>query len=147
MKSLNEVRLLGNLTDAPEIRDTANGIKVATFTVATNRVWKDQAGTTQEKAQFTRCVAFRGLAEVCEKYAKKGFPVHVSGYIQTREYEDKDGNKRYATEVMAEDLIILNKGPGNRAPGLSDDDVPQEFRSEEEYANQVQDAATVFENA
>lgn len=116
MKSINEIRLLGNVTDNPEIRETPNGIKVATFTVATNRVWKDQAGAQQERAQFTRCVAFRGLAEILEKYGKKGHPIHVSGYLQTREYEDAEGKKRYVTEVMAEDVVLLNKGTGNRTP-------------------------------
>lgn len=131
MKSINEIRLLGNLTDDPEVRETEYGMNVVTFTVATNRTWKDKDGEIKERAQFTRCVAFRGLADILSKYGKKGNPLHVSGYLQTRSYDAADGSKRYATEVIAEDVVLLNRAPsGGNSEWFKEDDIPPEFKQD-----------------
>lgn len=107
MKSLNEVRILGNVTANPEIKETPNGTKVAAFSIATNRKWKDANGNEKEEVEFTAVVAWGSLAEIAEKYVLKGKPILVSGRLKTRNWEDQDGHKRYKTEVILDDLILL----------------------------------------
>lgn len=106
--SLNRAQIIGNITRDPEVR-VAGAQKVATFGVATNFVWKDQTGQRKEKAEFHNVVAWRKLAEICEQYLKKGSKVYVEGRMQTREWEGEDGVKRYRTEIVAENLIMLNR--------------------------------------
>ena len=124
MNSLNKVQLIGNLTANPEVRETPNGQKVATFGVATTRVWKDAAGSKQEQTEFHNVVLWRGLAEVAEKYVTKGQKVYVEGYLQTRSWEDQTGAKRYRTEIVGDNLIMLSsKGSGSSG----DDSFAQPF--------------------
>lgn len=112
--SLNKVQLIGNLTADPEIRETPNGQKVATFSVATNRKWKDASGMMQEAVEFHNCTAWRGLAEILEKYTSKGKKVYVDGYLQTRSWDDATtGQKRYKTEIVAENIILLSPASGS----------------------------------
>lgn len=108
MKSVNKVFLLGNLTADPEMRHTTNNVDVTTFTVATSESW-GKAGEKQEKTEFHRCVAWRQLAEIVSKYAKKGQQVFVEGKLTTRKYE-KDGQTHYSTEVVADEFILLGGG-------------------------------------
>lgn len=106
--SLNKVQLIGNLTADPEIRETPNGQKVATFSVATNRKWKDASGMMQEVAEFHNCVAWRWLADIMEQYTSKGKKIYVEGYLQTRSWDDAStGQKRYKTEIVADNIILL----------------------------------------
>ncbi len=127
MNSLNKVQLIGNLTANPEVRETPNGQKVATFGVATTRVWKDAAGSKQEQTEFHNVVLWRGLAEVAEKYVTKGQKVYVEGYLQTRSWEDQTGAKRYRTEIVGDNLIMLSsKGSGSG----SGDEYSQSFGDE-----------------
>jgi single-strand DNA-binding protein len=107
-RSLNKVLLIGNLTVDPELRYTPQGTAVATFSVATNRNWIDQAGQPQEAVEFTRCVAWAKLAEVCSQILKKGRKVYVEGRLQTREWEAQDKTKRRTTEVIIENMIALS---------------------------------------
>ena len=106
-RSLNKVLLIGNLTVDPELRYTPQGTAVATFSIATNRNWTDQAGQPQEAVEFTRCVAWAKLAEVCSQILKKGKKVYVEGRLQTREWEAQDKTKRRTTEVIIESMIAL----------------------------------------
>ena len=104
--SLNRSQLIGNLTRDPEVR-MAGASKVATFGVATSFSWKDQNGERKEKTEFHSVVAWRKLAEICEQYLKKGAKVYIEGRMQTRDWEGEDGVKRYKTEIVAENMIML----------------------------------------
>lgn len=115
-RSLNKVLLIGNLTADPELRYTPQGTAVATFSVATNRNWTDQAGQPQEAVEFTRCVAWAKLAEACSQILKKGRKVYVEGRLQTREWEAQDKTKRRTTEVVIDNMIALSpSGAGTTA--------------------------------
>ena len=106
--SLNRAQIIGNVTKAPDVR-SAGGQKVATFGVATNFSWKDQSGQKKEKVEFHNVVVWRKLAEICELYLKKGTKVYIEGRIQTRDWEGEDGVKRYKTEIIADNMIMLDK--------------------------------------
>ena len=111
MRSVNKVILIGNLTRDPEIRETPNGQKVTTFGLATNREWVTSGGEKKTSAEFHECVAWARLAEVCEKYLKKSKFVYVEGYLKTRNWEAEDGAKKFKTEIIVQDMIMLNKRP------------------------------------
>lgn len=110
--SLNKSLLIGNLTRDPESRTTPNGQTVTTFTVATNRAWTTQTGERQEKSEFHNVVAWGKLAEIVSKYLARGRRVFVEGRIQTRDWQGQDGVRRYRTEVVAENVIMLDRPPG-----------------------------------
>lgn len=110
--SLNRAQIIGNLTRDPELRQTPNGQAVCSFGVATNFVWNDQNGVRQEKTEFHNIVAWRRLAEICAQYLKKGSKVYIDGRLQTREWEGQDGMKRYRTEIIADNMIMLDKKEG-----------------------------------
>lgn len=113
---LNKVMLIGRVTQDPEIRTTSGGQNVANFSLVTNRRWKNQQGELQEQAEFHNIVAWRGLADIIGKYAPKGKQLYVEGRLQTRNWEGKDGVKRYSTEVVANNIILLGGGRGDNAP-------------------------------
>lgn len=104
--------IIGNLTRDPETRNTPSGQMVASFSVATNLVWTDQSGQQQKKAEFHNIVAWRRLAEICSKYLKKGSKVYIEGRLQTTDWTGQDGVKRYKTEIVAENLIMLDTRGG-----------------------------------
>lgn len=106
--SLNRVQLIGNLTRDPEVKQLPGGQVVATFSIATNMTWKDQSGQQQTKSEFHNVVVWRKLAEICGQYLKKGGKVFVEGRLQTRDWEGEDGVKRYRTEVVVENMIMLD---------------------------------------
>lgn len=106
--SLNRAQIIGNLTRDPEVR-IAGGQKVASFGVATNFTWTDQTGQKKEKAEFHNIVAWRKLAEICEMYLRKGSKIYVEGRIQTRDWEGEDGVKRYRTEIVVDNMLMLDK--------------------------------------
>jgi single-strand DNA-binding protein len=111
--NLNKAMIIGNLTKDPEIRQTGSGMQVASFSVATNMVWKDASGQKQEKVEFHNIVAWKNLADICARYLKKGSKVYVEGRLQTRDWQGKDGLKRYTTEIVAENMIMLDgRGQG-----------------------------------
>lgn len=107
--SLNKVQLIGNLTRDPEVRQIPGGQNVATFSVATNLSWTDSSGQRQDKAEFHNVVAWRKLAEICGQYLKKGMKVYIEGRLQTRDWEGEDGQKRYRTEIVADNMIMLDR--------------------------------------
>lgn len=105
---LNKVMLIGRLTRDPEARTTPQGTPITSFSIATSRVWKDQQGGQQEKTEFHNVVAWRRLAEIAAQYLGKGRQVYVEGYLQTQSWDDKtSGQKRYRTEIVAENMIML----------------------------------------
>jgi single-strand DNA-binding protein len=113
---LNKVTLIGNLGNDPEVRSTTGGNRVATFSLATSRSWNDAAGSKQEKTEWHRCVVWNtktsGLADIVEKYVKKGDKLYVEGRIEYRQWQDKDGQTRYSTEINVRELIMLGGGKG-----------------------------------
>lgn len=115
--SLNKVLILGNLTRDPELRTTTSGQNVCSFGVATNRVWNDQKGVKQEQVEYHSVVAWGRLAEIAGQYLAKGRKVFIEGRLQTREWEGQDAVKRSRTEIIAENLQILDRAPGAGAPG------------------------------
>lgn len=129
--SLNRAQIIGNLTRDPEVR-VAGGQKVATFGVATTLSWKDATGTRKEKTEFHNIVAWRKLAEICELYLKKGTKVYIEGRMQTRDWEGEDGVKRYKTEILADNMIMLDK-KGQSSSGLQG--VPAETAQEAQSGN------------
>ena len=105
---LNKVMVIGNLGQDPELRYTANGDAVATFSVAANETWTDRSGERRERVEWFSVVAWRNLAEVCAQYLEKGRRVYVEGKLQTRSWEGQDGIKRYKTEVVASQVLFLS---------------------------------------
>lgn len=107
--SVNKVILVGNLGKDPELRYTPSGAAVATFSLATTERYKDRDGNRQEKTEWHNIVAWRQLAEICGKFLHKGKQVYIEGRIQTRSYDDRDGNKRYITEIVADQMQMLGR--------------------------------------
>ena len=112
MRDLNKVMLIGNVVRDPEIRTIPSGQSVAAISIATNRSWNDNAGELQKAVEYTDIVAWGKLAEISGQILKKGRKVYVEGRLQTRNWEGQDGVKRYKTEVIASDLIVLDKPQG-----------------------------------
>lgn len=121
-RSLNKVTLIGNLGNDPEVRSTTGGNRVATFSLATSRTWNDASGQKQEKTEWHRCVVWNTkgsqLADIVEKYVKKGDKLYVEGRIEYRQWQDKDGQTRYSTEINVREMIMLGGGgPGGGGGG------------------------------
>ena len=152
-RSLNKVTLIGNLGADPEVRSTGGGQRVATLSLATSRQWSSQSGERQEKTEWHRVVLwntkFAQLADIVEKYLKKGDKVYVEGRIEYRTWEDKEGNTRYTTEINAREMIMLSgrsgggddataprpraaKAAGSEAKPESFDDFPEALDEEED---------------
>jgi single-strand DNA-binding protein len=110
--SLNKAMIIGRLGQDPELRYTQSGMAMANLNVATNEVWNDKSGQRQERTEWHRVVVFNKQAETAAKYLKKGRQVFVEGRIQTRDWEDRDGNKRYTTEIIATTVQFLDGGEG-----------------------------------
>ena len=106
-KSVNKVILIGNLGKDPEVKYTPAGMAVANFSLATNERYKDKEGQWQDRTEWHNVVAWQRLAEIAGEYLKKGRSVYIEGRLQTRSWDDKDGQKHYKTEVVANDLVLL----------------------------------------
>lgn len=142
MAGINKVILVGRLGRDPEVRYTPDGTAIANFSIATSEEWKDKStGEKKEKTEWHRIVAFRRLGEICGEYLSKGRQVYIEGRLQTRDWQDKDGNKRYTTEIVASQMQMLgsresyeNRGgsgfgkeevpTGSEFPNSHDDDIP-----------------------
>jgi single-strand DNA-binding protein len=109
MAGVNKVIIVGNVGRDPEVRYTQSGRAVASFSVATSERFQDKEGQTQERTEWHRVVAWARLAEICGEYLRKGKQVYVEGRLQTRDWEDKDGHKRYTTEVIANVMQMLGR--------------------------------------
>ena len=116
MAGVNKVILVGNLGKDPEVRHLENGATVANFPIATTESFKDRNGNRQEQTEWHNIVLWRGLAEIAEKYLKKGNQVYIEGKLRSRSWEDKEGNTRYITEVIGDNLTMLG--------GRNDDNSP-----------------------
>ena len=139
MASINKVILIGNLGKDPEVRYTASGSAVANFSLATNERWKDkQSGNMEERTEWHKVVAWGKQAELCKEYLSKGRTIYLEGRLQTRQWDDKDGNKRYTTEVVAQTIQFLDKkvtaGDMSQGAGAvtheADDNGPPPFDAE-----------------
>ncbi len=127
MAGINKVLLIGRLGRDPEVRYTPSGVAVANFSIATSEEWTDKnSGEKQERTEWHRIVAWRRLGEICGEYLHKGSQVYIEGRLQTKSWEDRDGNKRYTTEVLAQNMQMLGSaGKGGRAEP-ADKDFPVE---------------------
>jgi len=113
MRTINKVILIGNLTRDPEIKETQNGQKITTFGIATNREWSTNTGEQKKSTEFHEIAAWGGLAEICGKYLKKGKLVYLEGYLKTRSWETENGDKKFRTEIVLHDMIMLDKKSSN----------------------------------
>ena len=115
--SLNQINIIGNLGKDPELRYTPSGDAVCNFSVAVTEKYKNKQGEPQEETEWFNVVVWRNLAEICGKYLTKGKPVYIGGKIKTRSYDDRDGNKRYMTELVASNMEMLgSKGDSGMSP-------------------------------
>ena len=134
MGSVNKVILVGNLGRDAELRYTPGGAAVATLNLATTEVWNDKGGQRQEKTEWHRIVLWGKQAESLQEYLTKGKQIYVEGRLQTRQWDDKDGNKRYTTEIKADRITLLGGGSGGGAgrsmdrgaSSMSSDEPPME---------------------
>ncbi|MBI5893469.1 MAG: single-stranded DNA-binding protein [Deltaproteobacteria bacterium] len=130
MAGLNKVMLIGNLGADPEVKYTPSGTAVTNFRIATSEKWKDKEGKVQDRVEWHRIVTFGKLAEICGEYLVKGKQVYIEGRIQTRSWDDKDGNKKYMTEVVANTMQMLGsadnkqKGQAVEEAGFSQESAP-----------------------
>ncbi|MEK6540075.1 MAG: single-stranded DNA-binding protein [Deltaproteobacteria bacterium] len=138
MAGVNKAILVGRLGKDPEIKYTPSGTAIANFTIATSENYKDKDGQKQERTEWHRIVAFGKLAEICGEYLAKGKQVYIEGRIQTRSWDDKDGNKKYMTEIVANTMQMLGKpdatapsgqtavpeGSSAQEPSVVEEDVP-----------------------
>ena len=117
MAGINKVILVGNLGKDPEVRYLEGGTAVANFPLATSESYKDRNGNRVDQTEWHNIVVWRGLAEVAEKYLRKGNQVYIEGKIRTRSWDDKEGNKRYTTEIVADQMTMLG---GRKEDGMMD---------------------------
>ncbi|MBI5326702.1 MAG: single-stranded DNA-binding protein [Deltaproteobacteria bacterium] len=122
MAGINKAILVGRLGKDPEIKYMPSGIAIANFTIATSENYKDKDGQKQERTEWHRIVAFGKLAEICGEYLTKGKQVYIEGRIQTRSWDDKDGNKKYMTEIVANTMQMLGKPEGATTSTTAADD-------------------------
>lgn len=126
MAGVNKVILVGNLGADPETRTIESGAKVANFSIATTERYKDKNGNAVDKTEWHNIVMWRGLADIAEKYLKKGSQVFIEGKLRTRSWDDQNGNKRYTTEVLADNMTMLGgpSGGSSSAGGQSQSSAP-----------------------
>ncbi len=131
---LNRVTILGRLTRDPEVRTTPSGQSVASLTIATNRVWTDKNGVKQEKPEFHNCVLWGKLGEIAGQYLAKGRRVYVEGRLETRDWTDQNGVKRYRTEIIVNNMIMVDspaKNSGGAVNSVSSEPVINNSGEEE----------------
>lgn len=122
---LNRATIIGRLTRDPEVRTTPNGRSVATIGIATNRVWVNSStGVKEERVEFHNCVLWGKLAEIAGQYLSKGRRVYMEGRLQTRDWVGQDGVKRYRTEIVVDNMIMLDSPRGESSGAVRSDDVP-----------------------
>jgi single-strand DNA-binding protein len=134
-KGVNKVILVGNLGQDPEVRYMPNGNAVANLTLATSESWKDQAGQLQERTEWHKITMYRRLAEIAGEYLRKGSQIYVEGKLQTRKWQDQQGQDRYTTEVIADQMQMLGGGKGGQG-GQSEDGSQAQPRQASPQSNQ-----------
>lgn len=123
MRTINKVILVGNLTRDPELKETQSGQSIVSFGMATNREWMSN-GEQKKSTEFHEIVAWAKLAEICHKYLKKGKLIYIEGYLKTRSWETETGDKKFRTEIVLQDMIMLNK-KGDFDDGTDNDQIPE----------------------
>ena len=134
MAGVNKVMLIGNLGKDPEVRYLDSGIAVANFSLATTENYKNKEGEKVSQTEWHNIVLWRGLAEVAEKYLKKGSNVYIEGKIRNRKWEDKEGNTRYTTEILGDNMTMLGKKDSNTSPKKITEEItstPQEEKGDD----------------
>ena len=131
MAGVNKVILIGNLGKDPEVRHLESGVAEANFPIATTETFKSKDGNKTDHTEWHNIVLWRGLAEISEKYLKKGDKVYIEGRLRTRQWDDKDGNKRYTTEILCDNMTMLggnrdSSNSGNSAQAKVEEPPPQE---------------------
>ena len=124
---VNKVILIGNLGADPEVRYSQSGTAIASFRIATTEVWKKQDGSKEEQTEWHRIVTFGRLAEICGEYLAKGSKVYIEGRLQTRKWQDKEGQDRYTTEIVAREMKMLTSrgGGGENVQGTDEPPFPE----------------------
>lgn len=139
-KGFNKVILMGNLTRDVEVRTTASGQSVANFSLAISRSWRGQDGQQQDQTSFINCVAWGKVGDIIAQYVHKGSPLLVSGRLDQRSYQDKDGNKRSAVEVVVEDFNFVSSGRSdNSSPSASSSNQPTNSKSQDVVIEDIDD--------
>jgi len=139
--------IIGRLTKDPEVRTTPNGTSVASFSVATNFVWTDASGQKQEKVEYHDVVVWRKLAEICGQYLTKGSKIYIEGRLETRSWEGQDGVKRYRTEIIADNMIMLDRaGASSTGSGQFQQAAPSVDQSIEDTAIPMPEAESENKN-
>jgi single-strand DNA-binding protein len=134
MRGVNKVILVGNLGADPEVRYASSGAAVVNFRIATSENWTNKEGGKETRTEWHRIVAFGKLAEICAEYLNKGKQVYVEGRLQSRSWEDKDGNKRWTTEIVANNVVMLggSADQGRGMGGEPPDDIPDRGQQEDD---------------
>jgi single-strand DNA-binding protein len=120
MAGVNKVILVGNLGKDPEVRHLEGGASVAKFSLATTEAYKDKSGNRTEQTEWHNIVVWRGLADIAEKYLKKGMTIYLEGKLRTRAWDDKEGHKHYTTEIVGDTFTILSKKENHQSSGNED---------------------------
>ncbi|MCJ7568695.1 MAG: single-stranded DNA-binding protein [Anaerolineales bacterium] len=126
-RGLNKLMIIGHLGRDPEMRYTPSGRPVTTFSVATSRTWQSAAGKRHEDTEWFNVVAWGGLAEICNQHLQKGMQVYVEGRLQTRRWEDAEGNKHFTTELVAKEMIMLGEKKGALRTSYNQDEEEGDF--------------------
>jgi len=131
-KSVNKVMLIGNLGKDPQVNFTQGGMAIAKFSLATNERFKDKGGEWRDRTEWHNIVAFQRLAEIVGEYIKKGSKIYVEGRLQTSSWEDKQsGEKKYRTEIVAQELVMLNNGASSESQKASNRNSDRDHETEE----------------
>lgn len=133
MNGVNKVIILGRIGQDPEVRYTRDGTAVSNFSLAVSERWNDKAGQRQERTEWIRCVAWGKTAEIVKEYVGKGNPLYVEGKMQTRKWEDKEGQTRYTTEVNVQNLQLLGSAGGGGGGGSRDQEGAQDQPANEPF--------------
>jgi single-strand DNA-binding protein len=123
---LNKAMIIGNVVRDPEVRTTPSGQTVVSFSIATNFNWTDQQGQKQSKAEFHNVVAWRKLAEIIGQYVKKGTKIYIEGRLETRSWDDQNAIKRYRTEIVADNMILLDRAGNTGGAPASTGTAPEQ---------------------
>ncbi|MBM4222375.1 MAG: single-stranded DNA-binding protein [Gammaproteobacteria bacterium] len=137
-RGINKVIIVGNLGSDPEVRYLASGDPVANISIATSESWKDkQSGTTQERTEWHRVVIYGKMADIASKYMRKGSKVYIEGSLRTRKWQDKNGQERYTTEIICNDLQLLDSkgGPGDQHSDYSSEAPSSSRRNDSGYSS------------
>lgn len=138
-RTLNKVMLIGNVGKEPELKETPGGVPVTSFRMATSESWKDKDGTLKEHTDWHTVVAWRGLAKVINKLVTKGTRIYIEGRLQTRNYDDSDGNKKQVVEILADNMLLLEDRKNGRVKDSEDDDYDYDYDDYSSKSKEIDD--------